>query len=241
LVLISTDKAVNPTSIMGVTKRVAELLVQDAAQRTGRNFVVVRFGNVLGSRGSVVPILKRQIDLGGPLTVSHPDVRRFFMTIPEAVQLVLQAGVMGTGGEVFVLDMGEQIRITDLARDMIRLSGLEEGKDIDIVYTGLLPGEKMEEELFRVDEVVEKTGHDKILVSRVNGQAPGSDGPPERGSFQSMVDILLDVARQSPGAHLEKLLHDIVPEFSSPQVGHRGPAQNIASQGDRRIPQESER
>ena len=146
--MISSDKAVNPTSIMGVTKRVAELVVQDAAARTGGIFVTVRFGNVLGSNGSVVPIFKEQIALGGPVTVTSPEASRFFMTIPEAAQLVLQAGTMGTGGELFVLDMGEPVKIVELARDVIRLSGLEEGRDIEIVYTGLKDGEKLHEAIF---------------------------------------------------------------------------------------------
>ncbi len=170
-VLISTDKAVNPTSIMGATKRVAELIVQDAAQRTGRPYVAVRFGNVLGSRGSVVPFFQKQIAAGGPVTVTHPEMRRYFMTIPEAVQLVLQAAALGHGGEVFVLDMGEPVRIADLASDLIRLSGLESGRDIEIRYTGLRPGEKLYEELFDPAEAHERTEHDKIFVS-VNDRAP---------------------------------------------------------------------
>lgn len=164
-VMISTDKAVNPTSIMGASKRAAELLVHHAARNTGRSYVAVRFGNVLGSRGSVVLTFKKQIASGGPVTVTHPEMRRYFMTIPEAVQLVLQAGVLGKGGEVFTLDMGEQIRIVDLARDMIELCGLEVGRDIDIVYTGLRPGEKLYEELFTPDETFERTTHEKIFIA----------------------------------------------------------------------------
>src|SRR5581483_6858847 len=161
-VLISTDKAVNPVSMMGATKRVAELLVHTAAQESGRCYVAVRFGNVLGSRGSVVPIFKEQIRRGGPVTVTDPDVRRYFMTIPEAVQLVLQALTLGKGGEVFELDMGEPIKIVDLAQDLIRLSGLEPGRDIDIVFTRLRPGEKLFEELFLPGQSYQRTVHEKI-------------------------------------------------------------------------------
>jgi FlaA1/EpsC-like NDP-sugar epimerase len=169
LVMISSDKAVNPTNVMGVTKRVAEIVVGDAADRTGKNFVTVRFGNVLGSNGSVVPIFQRQIESGGPIKVTHPDVTRFFMTIPEAVQLVLQAGTIGHGGEILVLDMGEPRKIVDIARDMLRLSGLSEGVDIDIVFTGLQKGEKMHEELFYEMEKPEKSKHENIFVCK-NGR-----------------------------------------------------------------------
>jgi FlaA1/EpsC-like NDP-sugar epimerase len=162
LVLISTDKAVNPASVMGATKRVAEILVQDLNRRGQTRFTVVRFGNVLGSNGSVVPIFSEQIRKGGPVTVTHPEIKRYFMTIPESVQLVLQASVMGQGGDVFVLDMGEQIRVADLARNMILLSGHIPDQDIKIVFTGLRPGEKMYEELFDRDERVEPTSHEKI-------------------------------------------------------------------------------
>jgi FlaA1/EpsC-like NDP-sugar epimerase len=150
---------------MGATKRVAEFLVHETALATGRPYVTVRFGNVLGSRGSVVLTFKKQIARGGPITITHPDMRRFFMTIPEAVQLTLQASLLGKGGEVFTLDMGDQIKIVDLARDLIKISGMEIGRDIDIIFTGLRPGEKLYEELFTPDEVFERTAHQKIFIA----------------------------------------------------------------------------
>jgi FlaA1/EpsC-like NDP-sugar epimerase len=162
-VLISTDKAVQPTSIYGATKRMAEILVRDAGFRSGRKFVVVRFGNVLGSRGSIVPIFKRQIAQGGPVTVTDPEMKRFFMTIPESVHLVLQASTMGSNGDLFILGMGEQIRILDLAEDLIRLSGLEPGKDIEIVFTGIRPGEKLSETLWDDGMDYQETEHPDIL------------------------------------------------------------------------------
>lgn len=164
-VMISTDKAVNPTSIMGASKRVAELLVLRTARKTGRPFVAVRFGNVLGSRGSVVHTFRRQIENGGPVTVSHPEMRRYFMTTPEAVQLVLQASVLGRGGEIFVLDMGQPVYIKDLARDMIELSGLEVDRDVAIKFTGVRPGEKLFEELYIPGEDFTPTRHEKILIA----------------------------------------------------------------------------
>jgi FlaA1/EpsC-like NDP-sugar epimerase len=162
--MISTDKAVNPTSIMGVSKQLAERFVHAFSERAGTKFVVVRFGNVLASNGSVVPIFQDQIRRGGPITVTHPEIERYFMTIPESSQLVLQAAAMGKGGEIFVLDMGESVRIVDLARDLIRLSGLEED-DIEIVFTGLRPGEKLYEELYFDDEERQPTPHPKLFVA----------------------------------------------------------------------------
>lgn len=168
-VLISTDKAVNPVNVMGSTKRVAEMLCQNFDARSKTRFITVRFGNVLDSAGSVVPIFREQIREGGPVTVTHPEVSRYFMTIPEACQLIMQAGVLGEGGEIFVLDMGEPIKIRFLAEQMVRLAGYEPGRDVEIVYTGLRAGEKLVEELFYAQETHGKTSHEKILLARHDG------------------------------------------------------------------------
>lgn len=224
-VMISTDKAVNPTSIMGASKRVAELLVNDAARRTGRPYVAVRFGNVLGSRGSVVLTFKKQLAAGGPITVTHPEMKRFFMTIPEAVQLVLQAAALGCGGEVFVLDMGEPVKIADLARDLIELSGLEVGRDVEVVFTGLRPGEKLFEELFIPGEIYARTAHQKIFVAS-NGVAPETGkGAPDTepavesqaarqpSSIQEDTDALISAAQFGNFNEMIRRLKVLVPEY----------------------------
>jgi FlaA1/EpsC-like NDP-sugar epimerase len=213
LVLISTDKAVRPTSIMGATKRIAEETLCSVAERTGKPYVSVRFGNVLGSRGSVVPTFMRQIAAGGPVTITHPEMRRYFMTIPESVQLVLQAAALGEGGEVFVLDMGEPVKIADLAEDMIRLSGLELGSDIEISYTGTRPGEKLYEELFFGPDDATPTSHAKIL--RAHDGNPSVD-------VDDHVDALINAARRrEPDVELRRMIRYLVPEYCHPSVnGH---------------------
>jgi FlaA1/EpsC-like NDP-sugar epimerase len=222
-VMISTDKAVNPTNVMGASKRVAEMLVLKAARDSGNPYVAVRFGNVLGSRGSVVPTFKKQIAAGGPVTVTHPDICRYFMTIPEAVQLVLQATVIAHSGEVLMLNMGEPVKIVDLAKELIRLSGYEVNKDIDIVFTGLRPGEKLFEELFITGEEYELTEHEKLLLVK-NASRIIPD------NLESTVEVLLKAATRNdvntilfwlkhlvPG-YTDKSLQKIVPESAAKNV-----------------------
>ena len=203
-VLISTDKAVNPSSIMGATKRVAEIYLQALSERSNTSFVTVRFGNVLGSAGSVIPIFRQQIARGGPVTVTHPDMTRYFMTIPEASQLVLQAGAMGDGGEIFILDMGEPVKIVDLARDLIRLSGLPP-EDIEIRFSGVRPGEKLVEELSTNAEHADKTRHPKVFIGRIkpHGWEP----------VVAAVTALLGLARDADPERIRDALGNLVPEF----------------------------
>jgi FlaA1/EpsC-like NDP-sugar epimerase len=203
-VLISTDKAVHPKSVMGATKRVAEMIVHDAAKRFGRIFVTVRFGNVLGSRGSIVPIFKRQIANGGPITITHPEMKRFFMTVPEAVHLVMQASSMGAAGDLFVLKMGKQIRIVDLAEDLIRLSGLEPGKDIQIQFTGIRPGEKLSEELWDEGLNYTETEHPDIVSVEENNVMYGD-------TLQTAIDELVRLAHEGDGRAIVGLLSERVP------------------------------
>jgi len=204
LVLISTDKAIRPVSVMGATKRIAEMMVLDAAADLNKPFSVVRFGNVLGSRGSVVPLFKKQIIRGGPITVTHPEMKRYFMTIPEAVYLVLQAASMGKGGEIFILNMGEQIRILDLAKDLIRLSGLEPGKDIEITFTGIREGEKLSEDLWNDDKVFNKTAHPEIFCEQ------GHDIFTGKSLFQ-ITSQLIDLSNNGKTDEIISLINEKIP------------------------------
>jgi FlaA1/EpsC-like NDP-sugar epimerase len=201
-ILISTDKAVDPRGVMGCSKMIAEKLVMELQKKSKTKFIVTRFGNVLGSRGSVIPLFKRQIKNGGPVTVTHPDVVRYFMTIPEAVHLVIRAGLMGEGGEVFVLDMGEPMKIADLAKELITLSGREVDKDIRIEFTGLRPGEKLVEKLNSDDESLERTSHKKIYVARPKAGDRGKN--PDR-----IHDLIEMVSRSDNGAFRQKLIDEV--------------------------------
>jgi FlaA1/EpsC-like NDP-sugar epimerase len=213
LVMISTDKAVNPTSVMGACKRLAEQYVQARSAGSRCRFVTVRFGNVLDSSGSVVPVFREQIARGGPVTVTHPDITRYFMLIPEAAQLVIQAGAMGQGGEIFTLDMGEPVRIFDLALDMIHLSGLRVGEDIDVQIVGLRPGEKLHEELYDTFEPHRRTAHPEIMVAV--------------STPRNLLKVVRDINRlesivNEPNDVLKTALQHLIPaQWTDKEAGHR--------------------
>jgi FlaA1/EpsC-like NDP-sugar epimerase len=212
-VMISTDKAVNPTNVMGCSKRIAEIYVQslnDYLRRTRSGdtaFVTTRFGNVLGSNGSVIPFFKKQIQSGGPITVTHPEITRYFMTIPEACQLVLEAGAMGDGGEIFIFDMGKSVKILDLAEKMIWLSGLEPRKDIDIVFTGLREGEKLYEELLNNSENTQKTHHKKIMIAKVRQY--------DYEEINRYIELFNDLVYDKNELKSVALMKELVPEYKS--------------------------
>lgn len=208
MIFVSTDKAVNPTNVMGASKRAAEMYVQSKNQKSATQYITTRFGNVLGSNGSVIPLFKKQIEVGGPVTVTHKDITRYFMTIPEACQLVLEAGIMGHGGEIYVFDMGDCIRIVDLAEKMIRLSGLVPYKDIMIEFTGLRPGEKLYEELLNDSEKIQPTHHQKIMIANV-----------EEKSHKVVLEMINElqelIFQQATDIHLVSILKKLVPEYIS--------------------------
>lgn len=210
-VMVSTDKAVNPTNVMGATKRVAEIAVSAVNQVSNTAFIVTRFGNVLGSNGSVIPLFEKQIDKGGPITITHPDITRFFMTIPEACQLVQEAGIMGNGGEIYVFDMGESVKIMDLAKQMIRLKGLSYPEDIDIKIVGLRPGEKIYEELLASNENTEKTHHEKIMIAKVNTK----DVEQKRLKIDELCQLVQRANPEKNKMEIVALMKAIVPEFRS--------------------------
>ncbi len=212
MVMVSTDKAVNPTGVMGASKRIAEIYVQaldkkSAAEQKTTRFITTRFGNVLGSNGSVIPLFRKQIEDGGPVTVTHPEITRFFMTIPEACQLVLEAGAIGNGGEIMIFDMGESVKIVELAKKMIRLSGLELGKDIQINFTGLRPGEKLYEELLNNNENTQPTHHEKIMIASVREY--------EYDVVEQHIDELVKLFDTQNNLNIVRKMKEIVPEYTS--------------------------
>ena len=212
-IMVSTDKAVNPTNVMGASKRIAEIYVQSLFLKLAKEnskctkFITTRFGNVLGSNGSVVPFFKKQIAQGGPITVTHPDIIRYFMTIPEASRLVLEAATLGNGGEIFIFDMGQPVKISDLAKNMIRLAGYVPGKDIEIVYTGLRPGEKLYEELLNQKELTVPTTHEKILVAKVREY--------DYDTVSILIDKLIHSAQEGKTFPTVQIMKEIVPEYKS--------------------------
>jgi FlaA1/EpsC-like NDP-sugar epimerase len=206
-VMISTDKAVNPTSVLGATKRIAEYIIRGLNTTSKTTFIAVRFGNVLGSRGSVVPIFQRQIKSGGPITITHPDMQRYFMTIPEATLLVLQAAAIGNGGEVYVLDMGEPVKILDLAETLIHLSGLEPNRDIPIVFTGIRPGEKLFEEILTAEEGMLATKHTNIFIAKLSENI-------DTQALKAKIDRLIAISANGKKGQVIDSLMDIVPTYS---------------------------
>ncbi len=206
-VFVSTDKAVNPTNVMGASKRIAEIYIQSLGKNSKTKFITTRFGNVLGSNGSVIPRFKKQIESGGPITITDPEITRYFMTIPEASQLVLEAASMGFGGEIFVFNMGSSVKIIDLARKMIMLSGLKEGKDINIVFTGLRPGEKLFEELLADNENTLPTHHSQILIGKVREY--------DYNEVKTIIDELIASFDTQNNELIVQRMKDLVPEFIS--------------------------